>query len=612
MTQAAVVGVDHRINNLGCFDEGHLPVESTFALCCQAQTAQYAQASQVCGGYLSNCTWRVQCRQLLSSKQLLHLQPLLNASCSAVRLAEMRGFFEALVYPYLLQLDTDPIFLDVEHILPQVLLILAATVFTSSSPPTIVDVGAFLGHFSRTAIDIWSGIGSMSAPWPAVSFAPHTGFAAASATGLPPLRVLLLEPSPLLCANLAASFASEGAVAICAAAGAVSGSAELHCPQSSGASLGFTGHADTAACGPPELVRVLALDDLAGELHVAEVALLKVDAEGLDHDVLRGARQLLGEHRVRFVVFEVSELWRLRAEAAAQRDSLAEERLGAQLREALLFLAEVGYLCYLVAPEALVPLSPPWLSDLYTTSEHTFNALCGVREDSALAALVRLFSTQPRAAHFALAALPPADASAPVCWACCRGELGDASMNIAAQEAEAFFSSMLLRVARDAAVPHLRFANGRSLQALGRVEAAQREYEAISAEGWPASLQAQRELHRLRGTALLLLRLAAGEDSSGAAEGSLHLGWLHMRPGSSALFALPHACAAEEWYARASWRGHAAGAFYLGLSKHFGFCTGRMTAAGQSVARKWYRRALRLEDVGISATLAKRLLAALS
>ena len=51
-------------------------------------------------------------------------------------------------------------------------------------------------------------------------------------------------------------------------------------------------------------VRVRRLDDVLEELGESRVLMLKIDAQGFDFDVLRGADKLLSEHRVRIVTFE--------------------------------------------------------------------------------------------------------------------------------------------------------------------------------------------------------------------------------------------------------------------------------------------------------------------
>jgi FkbM family methyltransferase len=53
-------------------------------------------------------------------------------------------------------------------------------------------------------------------------------------------------------------------------------------------------------------VELARLDDLLGD---REVQLLKIDVEGHEHEVLRGAEQLLARHRIRDVVFEDSGIY---------------------------------------------------------------------------------------------------------------------------------------------------------------------------------------------------------------------------------------------------------------------------------------------------------------
>jgi FkbM family methyltransferase len=79
----------------------------------------------------------------------------------------------------------------------------------------------------------------------------------------------------------------------------------------------------------------------------APVLLLKVDAEGFDAHVLRGAARLLRERRAHFVTFEYNSKWK-------------SDPSGASLRGVIEDLRKVGYLCWLMTPTHLIPLSGRW------------------------------------------------------------------------------------------------------------------------------------------------------------------------------------------------------------------------------------------------------------
>jgi FkbM family methyltransferase len=81
--------------------------------------------------------------------------------------------------------------------------------------------------------------------------------------------------------------------------------------ESGQATLWLTAHSTTSSLLKPadpvgrETVELRTLDELAAALGIAQVDLLKVDAEGADLDVLEGAAGLLRAGRVRFVLVEV-------------------------------------------------------------------------------------------------------------------------------------------------------------------------------------------------------------------------------------------------------------------------------------------------------------------
>jgi len=83
------------------------------------------------------------------------------------------------------------------------------------------------------------------------------------------------------------------------------------------------------------------------------IHLLKVDAEGYDPLVLRGAQSFLKRRRIKFLVFEFSEVpWR-------------EAGHGISLHIAVSELHHHGYACFLMTRAALVPVYGRWWQDLY-------------------------------------------------------------------------------------------------------------------------------------------------------------------------------------------------------------------------------------------------------
>jgi FkbM family methyltransferase len=149
---------------------------------------------------------------------------------------------------------------------------------------------------------------------------------------------LLFEPAASALQILASEFASRPQIEIVPAAVSDSpGEAVFFEEEEAGetSSLSVTA---AHAHGRSRTVRVTTLDS---ELSVRQwpiVDFLKIDAEGYDFHVLRGARNLLGEGRVKAGQFEYGEAW---------RDS------GSTLTRALAFLKDLDYQVYLLKNDGL-------------------------------------------------------------------------------------------------------------------------------------------------------------------------------------------------------------------------------------------------------------------
>jgi FkbM family methyltransferase len=108
--------------------------------------------------------------------------------------------------------------------------------------------------------------------------------------------------------------------------------------------------AHTAATGITDSypVRVIRLDDELDARGWAEVDFLKIDAEGYDLNVLRGADRLLAAQRVKVIQFEYSSGW---------------PHAGATLAAAMGYLAGRGYRTFLLRPDGLAPVRYEYLGD---------------------------------------------------------------------------------------------------------------------------------------------------------------------------------------------------------------------------------------------------------
>lgn len=98
----------------------------------------------------------------------------------------------------------------------------------------------------------------------------------------------------------------------------------------------------------PRLVRVTTLDEEVASLGWSRVSMLKIDAEGHDFFVLRGARGLLSEKRVDFVQFECNSTW---------------NAVGVSIVAAAAFLASLGYRLFQLQPAGVRPVDVAYFRD---------------------------------------------------------------------------------------------------------------------------------------------------------------------------------------------------------------------------------------------------------
>lgn len=125
----------------------------------------------------------------------------------------------------------------------------------------------------------------------------------------PSARGVLLEPAESALERLTTRFAAEQrATIVAAAAGAQQGTLEFFEDAAAGETSSlFASHAPNGA--RRREVRVVTVDSVCGELGLERVDLLKIDAEGYDFQVLRGAQGLFAQQRVDVVQFEYNQPW---------------------------------------------------------------------------------------------------------------------------------------------------------------------------------------------------------------------------------------------------------------------------------------------------------------
>jgi FkbM family methyltransferase len=149
---------------------------------------------------------------------------------------------------------------------------------------------------------------------------------------------LLFEPSTSALAELKRRFAGDARLEIIGAAVAdVQGEASFYEEPEAGETSSLVIHHPTAK-SIPRTVRLTTLDAELEGRNWPQIDFLKVDAEGYDFHVLRGARSLLTSHHVRIGQFEYGPGWR---------------HAGSTLACALDFLSGLGYACLLLTCEGL-------------------------------------------------------------------------------------------------------------------------------------------------------------------------------------------------------------------------------------------------------------------
>jgi FkbM family methyltransferase len=197
----------------------------------------------------------------------------------------------------------------------------------------VADVGANVGHWSRSLL------------------------AAASAAGRAgDVRLHAFEPDARAYAELERALGATRAVLNATALSDCPGESAFHvvAPGAGTNSL----HRAPGVVAASETVAATTLDAYAAEAGIPCFALVKVDTEGHDLAVLRGARGLLAGHRVAVVQFEYNHRWVFAR---------------AFLRDAFDLLAGLGYRTGKLTPMG-IEFYPGWDPDLETFVEGNYVA----------------------------------------------------------------------------------------------------------------------------------------------------------------------------------------------------------------------------------------------
>lgn len=188
----------------------------------------------------------------------------------------------------------------------------------------------------------------------------------ASVAAGPKGRVLSFEPHPGLFAILRQNVAAARERLRVAptelhesALGVEAGTAELHIPGAFGTNDGI------ARIGPDPIpggesvpVRVETLDDVLGE---GSVEVLKLDVEGFEPQVLRGAARALAERRVRHIVFEEHSIERSAVVRILREAGYRVFSLGWTMRGPVVLPIEAGNLAKPYEPANFIATLDPEL-----------------------------------------------------------------------------------------------------------------------------------------------------------------------------------------------------------------------------------------------------------
>ncbi|MGH3274077.1 MAG: FkbM family methyltransferase [Streptosporangiaceae bacterium] len=150
----------------------------------------------------------------------------------------------------------------------------------------VVDVGANVGRWSRMMLA-----------------------AARQAGRLDDLDLHSFEPSSYTFSCLAQALVGQSVVLNHCALGDQPGFATLHVVAPGAGRNSLHRLAGAASCDETEQVSTVTLDEYASRAGLAHLALVKIDTEGHDLVVLRGARTLLAEQRIHVVQFEYNYRW---------------------------------------------------------------------------------------------------------------------------------------------------------------------------------------------------------------------------------------------------------------------------------------------------------------
>jgi len=183
--------------------------------------------------------------------------------------------------------------------------------------------------------------------------------------------VLLLEPSEEAASLLTRRFAASTPISIVrAAAGEASQEVVFYEEPGAGETSSIVlGASDSR--GRAKTVQMTTVDAEVEQLGWPSVDYFKIDAEGYDFYVLKGASKLLSAKRVALGQFEYGDAWRLS---------------GSTLTFAIRWLADFGYECFLLKGSGLYTPRPEEYGEYFGYSNYVF---CNSDSKSLIGSLLR-------------------------------------------------------------------------------------------------------------------------------------------------------------------------------------------------------------------------------
>lgn len=206
------------------------------------------------------------------------------------------------------------------------------------SPPGrigVVDVGANVGRWSASMIEV-----------------------AGRAGRLGDLDLHAFEPSSYTFAHLSRAIGDRPVTLSRTALCERSGSAILHVIAPGAGINSLHEQPEARAGSTTEMVATSTLDEYARSVGLSSIGLLKIDTEGSDLAVLRGAGQLLAEKRIAIAQFEYNHRW---------------VYARSYLRDVFDFLVPLGYRLGKITPRG-IEFYPRWDTDLETFVEGNYVA----------------------------------------------------------------------------------------------------------------------------------------------------------------------------------------------------------------------------------------------